>query len=154
MKLESNNSYHEFYNLITSCGLLPQILLPTRVTAISATVIDSIFTNTLRIGSISGNLFFSIFDHFAQFFSINKNNISLKKVEIYERNYKTFNTQAFRNDVSLLEWNTDTNDVNQSYSDFISKLGSCVDIHVLKGKQERSKIEKQTLDYYIYMQTN
>ena len=56
LKLESNNSYHEFYNLITSCGLLPQILLPTRVTANSATIIDNIFTNTPRIGSISGKL--------------------------------------------------------------------------------------------------
>ena len=68
------------------------------------------------------NLLFSIPDHFAQFFTINKNNISLKKVEIYEKNYKTFNTQAFGNDVSLLEWNTDTNDVNQSYSDFYFKI--------------------------------
>ena len=85
LKLESNNSYHEFYNLITSCGLLPQILLPTRVTANSVTVIDNIFTNTLRIGSISSNLLFSISDHFAQFFSINKNNISLKKKRKYTK---------------------------------------------------------------------
>ena len=156
LKLESNNSYQESYNLITSCGLLQQILLPTRVTANSATVIDNVFTNTLRIGSISGNLLFSISDHFAQFFSINKNNISFKKVEIYERNYKTCNTQAFGNDISLLEWNTDTNDVNQSYSDFISKLGSCVDIHApIKRLNKKVKLKsKPWITTHIYMQIN
>ena len=45
LKLETNTSYEDFYNLVTSYGFLPEIVNPTRVTDTSATVIDNIFTD-------------------------------------------------------------------------------------------------------------
>ena len=32
LKIDTNNSYQEFYNSITSSGFLPRIIQPTRVT--------------------------------------------------------------------------------------------------------------------------
>ena len=46
---------------------------------------------------VSGNILLCISEHFCQFLSINRQNISLKKVNIYQRDYSNFETQAFRN---------------------------------------------------------
>ena len=95
LKIESNQSYLEFYNLITSSGFLPQIIQPTRVTEYSSTVIDKIFANTFRSGTIIDNLLLSISEHHCQFVSIANNNVSLKKLNIYQRNYSKYNIRAF-----------------------------------------------------------
>ena len=65
LKIESNQSYLEFYNLITSSGFLPHIIQPTIVTEYSSTVIDNIFANTFRSGTIIGNLLLSISELFS-----------------------------------------------------------------------------------------
>ena len=44
LKYDKNVKYQEFYNLMTSNGFLPQILLPTRVTDSTMTIIDNIYT--------------------------------------------------------------------------------------------------------------
>ena len=141
LKINNNVSYQEFYNLVTSNGFLPQIIQPTRVTEFSSTIIiDNIFTNTFRSGTISGNLLLCISEHFSQFLIIDKNDISLKNINIYARNYKSFNTQAFRNDISLLNWSNDSNDVNELYTDFITKLETCVDLHAPIKKLNRKRL--------------
>ena len=47
LKYENVNNDRTFYDLLSSFGLFPMILLPTRVTKDSATIIDNIFTNNL-----------------------------------------------------------------------------------------------------------
>ena len=126
LKIESNNSYQTFYNSITSSGFLPQIIQPTRVSDHSATVIDNIYTNTFNYEMISGNILLCISEHFSQFLSINRQNISLKKVNIYQRDYSKFETQGFRNDLLIQQWNCNSNDVNVLYNDFFNKLDNCV----------------------------
>ena len=60
MKYNLNNSYKDFYDLITGYGFLPLILDPTRVTNNSATIIvlypydgDVIPLGLIRLGSAS-----------------------------------------------------------------------------------------------------
>ena len=67
LKIDTNNSYQEFYNSITSSGFLPQIIQPTRVTEHSSTVIDNIYTNTFRNDMVSGNILLCMSEHFCQF---------------------------------------------------------------------------------------
>ena len=43
LKIEISNNYKKFYDLMFSYGLLPNILLPTRVQGDSATIIDNIY---------------------------------------------------------------------------------------------------------------
>jgi len=129
LKMEKNKNYQEFYNLITSNGFLPQITRPTRVTENSSTIIDNIFSNTFRSGTCSGNLMLCISEHFSQFLCASKNNVSLKNLNIYGRNYSKFNLKDFRNDICKQTWENDLTDVNELYEEFITKLNSCVDKH-------------------------
>ena len=58
--------------------LIPHVLLPTKVTDHSATVIDNIFTNATDFEATSGNILNQIADHYAQF-------LVLKKVPIVHK---------------------------------------------------------------------
>ena len=139
LKIDTNNSYKEFYNSITSHDFLPQIIQPTRLTEHSSTVIDNIYTNTFRSDMVSGNILLCISEH-CQFLSINRHNISLKKVNNYKKDYSKFETQAFRNDILIQQWNCNSNNVNVLYDDFINKLDNCVNYArtLEKNEQERA----------------
>ena len=56
-----------FYDNMSCSFFQPQILKPSRVTLRSQALIDNIFTNNTKYGSISGNLTCQISDHFLQF---------------------------------------------------------------------------------------
>ena len=58
---------NSFLDILGSNLLLPQILLPTRITNHSKTLIDNIFSGPTTSASISGNLCYSISDHLPQF---------------------------------------------------------------------------------------
>ena len=49
LKYEKNPKYQEFYNLMTSSGFLPYIILPTRITDTTMTIIDNIYSNNIII---------------------------------------------------------------------------------------------------------
>ena len=51
LNYESHNE-----NSMVSHYLLPHILQPTRVTDHSATIINNIFTNTIELNTVSGNI--------------------------------------------------------------------------------------------------
>ena len=56
-----------FLDILGSNLILPQILLPTRVTENFKTLTDNIFSSPTDPGTISGNLCHSISDHLPQF---------------------------------------------------------------------------------------
>jgi len=141
LKIEKNKNYQEFYNLVTSNGLLPRIVRPTRVTENSATIIDNIFSNSFKRGMISGNLMLCISEHFSQFLSIGTNNVSLKNTKIYGRDYSKFNPKDFKNDISTQKWENDLTDINELYGEFITKLNSCVDRHAPIKKLTKKEIK-------------
>ena len=150
LKIESNQSYLEFYNLITSSGFLPHIIQPTIVTEYSSTVIDNIFANTFRSGTIIGNLLLSISEHHCLFVSIENNNVSLKKLNIYQRNYSKYNIRAFRNDISLVNWKNDSPHVNDLYNDFIT----CVNQHALMKKLAKKEVKLKSKPWMTLHTTN
>jgi len=63
---ENNITAEHFLNSMSSLTLIPQISKPTRITNVSATLIDNIFT-TLPTNVISGTIFSDISDHFPNF---------------------------------------------------------------------------------------
>ena len=67
---DSHPETNDFINLMVSHYLLPQILHPTSVTDHSATIIDSIFFDTLEFETLSGSLLTKISDDFPQFLVI------------------------------------------------------------------------------------
>ena len=67
LKANSNKDFSEYLDIWYSYHFLPHIILPTRVTDISGTIIDNIFFNSVEFNTVSGNLTTSISDQFPQF---------------------------------------------------------------------------------------
>ena len=105
------------------------ILLPTRVTKDSATIIDNIFTNNHSNSINSGNIKTNFSDHYSQFISIKNQQIDVKTTSFYKRDYSSFSEKSFRDDVSIQNFNNQHNDINEQFQDFYFKLQGCVDRH-------------------------
>ena len=129
LKYENTNNYRKFYDLLTSYGLFPMILLPTRVTKDSATIVDNIFTNNLNNPLTSGNIITDISDNYSQFLLVENQKIDNKNITIYKRDYSTFSENSFRDDVSIQNFNDQLDDVDDQFQDFYLKLQGCVDRH-------------------------
>ena len=128
LKIEINNNYKKFYELMFSFGFLPNILLPTRVQGESATIVDNIFTNNTLKTFLSGNIKTDTSDHYSQFISVQEQKIDLKSSTIYRRDYSKFSEDSFRDDVSIQVFNNFEN-INDQFQDFFNKLQGCVDRH-------------------------
>ena len=64
---DSDSETNDFINTMVSHYLLPYILHPTRVTDLSATIIDNIFSNLCEFETISGNIMVQLTDHLLSF---------------------------------------------------------------------------------------
>ena len=120
---------------------MPHILQPTRVTENTATVIDNIFSNNIEDEISSGNILITFSEHFSQFTSVCREKIDLKKLNILQRDYSTFSSESFRNDVSIQNWNYSLNNVDDSFQDFYRKLEGCVNRHVPMKKLTPREIQ-------------
>ena len=129
LKIDNNNNYQEFYNLLCSYGYLPKIIQPTRVTENESSLIDNIFSNNLNDDTISGNILLTLSEHFSQFLSIKRGFIDLKKTKIFQHDYSKFDSQQFRDDVSIQNFDNNLNNVNDQFWDFYFKLNGCVERH-------------------------
>ena len=72
VKYMQNTGVNQFLEKILSNSFIPQITLPTRIPEKTATLIDSIFTNSYNHNSncVSGNITTYISDHLPQFLII------------------------------------------------------------------------------------
>ena len=70
LKLAEHRPTHDFFNIMTSHQLLPSILHPTRITSLTATLIDNIFSNFLTDKQESYILLNDISDHLPVMFGI------------------------------------------------------------------------------------
>ena len=129
LKIDTQNSYKTFYDLLSSYSLVPFILLPTRIVGNSATIIDNIFTNNISNTIISGNIVTDFSDHFSQFISIQRSKFDYKTISIYKRDYSKFSDESFRDDVSIQNFNNEFMDINDQFNDFYFKLEGCVNRH-------------------------
>ena len=77
----------------------------------------------------SGNIMTDLSDPFSQFASVKRDKIDFKKINGYRRDFTRFSDENFRYDISLINFKNDYHDVNDKFSDFISKLEVCVEQH-------------------------
>ena len=129
LKIDIINNYKFFYELMSSFGLTPYILLPTRIDGESATIVDNIFTNNMTNSINSGNIITDFSDHFSQFISVQRPKLDLKSISLYKRDYSKFSEHSFRDDVSIQNFNNEFNNINDQFNDFYFKLEGCVDRH-------------------------
>ncbi len=104
-------------------------------------LIDNIYSNNIHSHVQSGNIYFSLSDHFSQFASVNREKIDIKKIDMYGRDYSGFFPEKFRDDVFIQNWNHDSNDPNILMSDFIWRLGGSADRHAPVKKLNRREIK-------------
>ena len=144
LNYDKHNETADFLDMIYSNSLLPQIVIPTRITPRSCTLIDNIFTSDTPVGTNSGNLTFPISDHLCQFLSIPSLNKKNKKKNefIYSRSFQKFNSDSFRTELNNVNWHTeleiDKNDPNISLNKLIITFESILDRH---APMKKSKIK-------------
>ena len=92
------NQPHLFLNNLASNLFIPHIILPTRITNRSKTLIDNIFSNSLNYSYISGNITTSISDHLPQFLlipDINIKDLLPKHHNLFKRDSTNFKKEDF-----------------------------------------------------------
>ena len=130
LKIESVGSYLQFYNILNTHGILPFIIHPSRVVeGQMPSLIDNIFSNNYQQYILSGNIYFTLSEHFSQFASVVREKIDVRKISMFGRNYSKFSEENFRDDVSIQRWRQDSTDANLLMSDFVWRLDGCAERH-------------------------
>ena len=146
LKTEINPKYSNFLDIMGSHLLLPSILLPTRITTNSKTLIDNIFVSASHHESVAGNIVCNISDHFPQFILINhaKKNPS-SHTPLFKPNWSSFNKENFILDYSDIDWKKTlqpvVGDVNDSFEVFYSHMSNLLDRHVPMIKLTKKQIK-------------
>ena len=134
LKAENHTQSLNFLNLLESGNLVPKILLPTRVTLRTNTLIDNIFTNQVDSEMISGNLSCTISDHLPQFLIVPSDVYTEPETHnIKMRDMKNFNKENFLSDLRNINWDhlleTDRCDINHSFHQFLSTFNNILELH-------------------------
>ena len=131
IKTDTERCSTDFYSLLNSHGLLPYIIHPSRVVDGSMpSLIDNIFSNNITDSVISGNIYMQLSEHFSQFASIKRDQVDIQKILMYGRDWSKYDRDQFRDEISNLQWQSDSEDPSVLMSDFYSKLGKSSDKHV------------------------
>ena len=113
--------------------LLPKIMLPTRITDNTKTLIDNIFLDSSRF-LISGNLTYHISDHLPQFLLLKNTKIDNFKENIYKRNWKMFDKETFITDFLAINWDdifkANKYNTDLSFDIFYSKINELLNKYV------------------------
>ena len=129
LKAENNRIIMDYLNNLLLYNFLPVLLLPTRITRKTATLIDHIYYyegNNKKNGAklMSGNLFADLSDHLPNFALLVNN---LKKIDYnsrpYIRLYTKANKDKFHDELKNIKWNQIlyfSDDVNQCFNEFIT----------------------------------
>ena len=97
LKHQEHSATAEFFDLMTSHGLFPQITDPTRITPRSKTLIDNIFLSSCNDKLIPGNITTSISDHLPQFLLMESQQNRKQRISnnMTKRNLKTLTEKTF-----------------------------------------------------------
>ena len=107
LDIEKDLESSSFLDILGSNLILPQIVLPTRITNASSTLIDNIFSSVSDCPNISGNICASISDHLPQFciFGSTKSSDS-GKGDVYKQKWSQFDQENFILDFLEIDWNS------------------------------------------------
>ena len=67
---------------------------------------------------LSGNILLTLSEHFSQFVSVKRERLNYKNIR-FQHDYSEFHTESFRDNVSIQNWNTNLNNANDLFEDFI-----------------------------------
>ena len=118
-----------------------------RVTPVSATLVDNIFTNALEKNNNSGVFTYDVSDHLPIFLissQLTLNNVDKGNINKF-RKENTQTVMALNEDLANEEWNDNfgEKDVNKAYDNFFNKLTKASNTTV------KSKIHGSPEVYYV-----
>ena len=113
---------------------MPQIILPTGVTGITATRICNILINSYENKCTCGNITTSVSHDLPQFLIIEDFKGQTYKIENHKvtiQDYKNFNSESFRSDIKETNWSlaTENNDVDVGFESFFMLFSRTLDKH-------------------------
>ena len=134
-----------------SSSLFPQITIPARITPRSKALIDNIFSNSADESSISGNLWYSISDHLAQFLIYpefkTKNN--RKQETIYKWKYSKDNLSNLKSELQNIDWSNvlkaNQNNVEMSLENLLETINTLLDKHTPKKPITKKELKIRSL---------
>ena len=147
LKIDIENNITNFFDMLTCNLIVPHIILPTRITPTSKTLIDNIFSNSLNyLQGTSGNFTVSISDHLAQFLIIPENyDHNSTKSNLFKRDTKNFDKENFVLEISQTNWDSVINitkeDPNFSYNSFEKTLNSIIDKYIPLKKITKNELK-------------
>ena len=134
-----------------SSSLFPQTTIPARITPRSKALIDNIFSNSADELSISGNLWYFISDHLAQFLIYpefkTKNN--RKQETIYKWNYSKDNLSNLKSELQNIDWSNvlkaNQNNVEMSLENLLETINTLLDKHTPKKPITKKELKIRSL---------
>ena len=146
-KYQQHFPTNELVDSLVSPIFLPYIIQPTRVTSVSKTIINNIFSNIFSTNIISGNLAATISDHLPQFLIPPEifRNFPSNNSNYFERDWSNFNQENFILDYFSVNWkstiNLQKNDVNHSLPSLLDSVNDLFKIHAPCKKAEKYKLK-------------
>ena len=147
LKLDSDAPTSTFFDCMTANLFVTHIILPTRVTSTTKTLIDNIYSNSSQyLEGISGNLTLSVSDHLAQFLIIPEETQKIhKNVKMFKRDMKNMDRENFFMDLLSLDWDrvidVDRNDPNESINRFEATLNPIIDKYVPMKQLSKKEVK-------------
>ena len=132
LNYDSHTPTNDFVSLLLSQHFLPFIVHPTRVSDLSSTIIDNIFSNVCNLDTKSGNILTQIADHFPQFLTVKRAGVPNKTLSYFKHDYSKFDEEGFLADFSNLNFeylNANPTDVNAKFNRFLANLNEIVSKH-------------------------
>ena len=107
MTIASSSEASKFFDTIGSYSLFPNIIMPTRITSTSHTIIDNILSSAKLGSSVSENILTCISDHLAQFttFSLTSETANTQKSQM-RRDWKNFDEETFLATIQNADWDS------------------------------------------------
>ena len=150
LEYEKHNPTNEFLDSLSSNMFLPYILLPTRISSNSKTLIDDIFSKFISNEVIAGNLTATISNHLPQFLIAPDIfcNPPPNKNSIFEKNWSKFNHENFILDYFDINWpnvlKLEMQNVDLSFINFYEAINAVLDKHVPYQKVKKYAFSKTT----------
>ena len=134
LKYKNLKCIEDYMNNLLVHGLLPVLLLPTRITKKSATVVDHIYyyegSNRLKPSKLyTGNIFSDLSDHLPNFVILS--NVKQKidySLRPFTRLFTQKNKSSFDTMLGEIEWHHvvySKTDVNEGYNNLLFELNRC-----------------------------
>ena len=139
LNFDTSEHVSTFLDDLASNSLQPQILVPTRISSNSKTLIDNIFynmPNPLVKSAMSANISSSISDHLPQFCILPEffSNSPPTKYNIISHELEKFNNQSFLEDFEKIDWNLvlqlNKENVNITFENFLNTLNTLINSYV------------------------